>query len=324
MNTRPILIIWGEPNSIFSEIFFKSIKNYKSKKPIILIGSKKLMIRQLEKLKFDYKENLFNYSNDFSLNLKTDKINFINVNYDFNKPFEKITQKSNNFINKCFLKAFDIIKKNKISGLINGPISKKSFLKDKYQGVTEFLSSKFKISDNFTMLIYNKGLSVAPITTHLPIKKINTELTKAKIIKKVNLINKFCLDFFLKKPKIAICGLNPHCENFYSKISEEQSIIIPAINFLKKKNINVNGPFSADTIFIKKIRKNYDIVVGMYHDQVLAPIKTIYGFNSFNLTIGLPFLRLSPDHGPNENMIGENKSSPQSLINSIKFLNSIN
>lgn len=324
MNTRPILIIWGEPNSIFSEIFFKSIKNYKSKKPIILIGSKKLMIRQLEKLKFDYKENLFNYSNESSLSLKTDKINFINVNYDFKKPFEKITKKSNNFINRCFLKAFNIIKENKISGLINGPISKKSFLKNKYQGVTEFLSSKFKISDNFTMLIYNKGLSVAPITTHLPIKKITTELTKAKIIKKINLINKFYLDFFLKKPKIAICGLNPHCENFYSKISEEQSIIIPAINFLKKRNINVNGPFSADTIFIKKVRKNYDIVVGMYHDQVLAPIKTIYGFNSFNLTIGLPFLRLSPDHGPNENMIGENKSSPKSLINSLKFLNSIN
>ena len=93
---------------------------------------------------------------------------------------------------------------------------------------------------------------------------------------------------------------------------------------LKKNNIDVYGPFPADTIFLKEVRRNYDVVIGMYHDQVLAPIKTIYGFNSFNLTIGLPFLRLSPDHGPNENMMGKNKSDPKSLTNSIKFLNSIN
>jgi len=324
MNFKPIVIVWGEPNSVFSEIFFKFTKNYKSKKPIILIGSKKLLIKQLEKLNFRYNKNLFNYLNNYSLNLKNNKINFIDIEYSFTKPFEKITKKSNSFINRCFLKAFDIIKKIEITGLINGPLSKKNFLRNKHLGITEFLSSKFNVSDNYTMLIYNKELSVSPITTHLPIKKIHQQITKEKIINKINLINNFYLDFLFKKPKIAICGLNPHCENFFTKVSEEQLTIRPAIKMLKKNNIDVYGPFPADTIFLKEVRRNYDVIIGMYHDQVLAPIKTIYDFNSFNLTIGLPFLRLSPDHGPNENMLGKNKSDPKSLINSIKFLNSIN
>ena len=113
MNFKPIVIVWGEPNSVFSEIFFKFTKNYKSKKPIILIGSKKLLIKQLEKLNFRYNKNLFNYLNNYSLNLKNNKINFIDIEYSFTKPFEKITKKSNSFINRCFLKAFDIIKKLK-------------------------------------------------------------------------------------------------------------------------------------------------------------------------------------------------------------------
>jgi len=323
MTSSPILIVWGEPNSIFSEIFFKTIIRYKSKKPIILIGSKKLMIKQLEKLKFRYNKNLFNYLKDYSLDLKTNKINFINIQYDFDKPFEKITNRSNHFINRCFLKAFNIIKKNKISGLINGPISKKNFLKGKYQGITEYLSKKFNISDNFAMIIYDKKISVSPITTHLPIDKVKKNLTTKRIIAKTLLINNFYKKTLLKSPKIAICGLNPHCENFFVKQSEEKKIIEPAIKILKKK-VFIRGPFPADTIFLKNNRKKFDIIIGMYHDQVLAPIKTINEFGSINITTGLPFLRLSPDHGPNYKMAGKNKSSPQSLLNSIKFLDNIN
>ena len=85
--------------------------------------------------------------------------------------------------------------------------------------------------------------------------------------------------------------------------------------------LKIYGPFAADTIFLKSFRKEYDVIIGMYHDQVLTPIKTIYDFKAINITLGLPFLRISPDHGPNETMIGKNKSDPKSLINSIKFLN---
>ena len=88
---------------------------------------------------------------------------------------------------------------------------------------------------------------------------------------------------------------------------------MPAIKFLKKKKIKISGPFSADTIFLKKNRKKFNVIVGMYHDQVLTPMKTIFGFNAINITIGLPFLRISPDHGPNYEMFGLNKSKPNSL-----------
>ena len=105
------------------------------------------------------------------------------------------------------------------------------------------------------------------------------------------------------------------------KIPEEKKIIIPAINFLKRNKILINGPFSADTIFLKDKIKKFDVIVGMYHDQVLTPIKALYNFDAINITLGLPFIRISPDHGPNTSMLGKNKSNPQSLIEALKFLN---
>ena len=324
MSSNPILIVWGEPNSIFSEILFKSIKIYKNKKPIVLIGSFELLIKQFDKLKIKYNKNLINVINEDLKNLKTNKINLLNIEYDFKKTFEKISAKSNKYISKCFQKAFNIISKNKISGLINGPISKKNFLKKRYQGITELLSSHYGIKDNFAMLIYGKSLAVSPITTHLPIEKVSKKITKELIVRKLVLIDRFYKKFFFIKPKIAICCLNPHCENFFKTKNEENNIIAPAINSLKRKKININGPFPADTIFMKNLRNKHDVIIGMYHDQVLTPIKSIYGFEAINITIGLPFIRISPDHGPNFNMIGKNISSPQSLINSIKFLDKIN
>ena len=122
-----------------------------------------------------------------------------------------------------------------------------------------------------------------------------------------------------KKPKIAILGLNPHCESI-SKFNEDEKIIKPTIKLLNKKDFNVSGPFSADTFFIKKNRKKYNVVLGMYHDQVLTPIKTLYEYDAINITLGLPFIRISPDHGPNEKMVGKNKSNPLSLIKALTFL----
>ena len=319
MRKKPIIIIWGEPNSIFSEIFIKTLKNYKNKKPIIFIGSKKLIELQLKKMRLKNKFNLItlkNYKFD-DLNLK--KINILNINYQFKKPFEKISSKSNKFIANCFEAAVKIAENNKIEGIINGPISKKFFLKNKFQGITEYLAHKFKIKKNFCMLIYNKLISVIPITTHLPINRINKSISKNSIISKTILANGFFKKNLSKNPRFAICGLNPHCENFFN-LSEEDRIIKPAVKFLKKKKININGPFPADTIFLEQNRKKFDVIIGMYHDQVLTPIKALHGFNAINITLGLPVIRISPDHGPNFQMIGKNKSSPQSLIEAIKFL----
>ena len=319
MSNEPIIIIGGEPNSIFLEIFFKSIKSTKYRNPIIIIISKDLLISQMEKLGFNYKINLIdeNYKDFKKLNNK--KINLIDVNYNFKNTFEKITIKSNDYINNCFKIALHVLKKNRFSKLINGPISKKHFLKNKFLGITEYLASKTNRDGKVAMLIYNSKLSVSPITTHLPLKDVHIKISKQKIINHVNLITEFYRKKFKKNPKIAITGLNPHCESNYES-SEEERIIKPAIKALINKKIPIYGPFSADTIFMREKSRDYDVIIGMYHDQVLTPIKTLFGFDAINITLGLPFIRISPDHGPNTPMLGKNLSNPKSLIKAMKFL----
>ena len=319
MTKEPIIVTPGEPNSIFFEIFFKSIKfnNYKS--PIIIFGSKKLIMAQMKKLGFKFDINLI--ANDFKnfkiLNNK--KINIINVEYSFKKTFEPISKKSNKYIENSFNAALLYLKKNKLTKFINGPISKKYFLNGKSLGITEYLAKKVKIKNDFAMLIFNKKLSVSPLTTHLALKHVNKNISQKKICNHVKLISKFYEKNFMKKPKIAITGLNPHCESNF-KNSEEDQYIRPAIRTLIKKNYKVKGPFAADTIFMKRQSKNYDVIIGMYHDQVLTPIKSLFGFNAINITLGLPFTRISPDHGPNYSMLGKNLSDPKSLIEALKFL----
>ena len=318
-NSKPIIVICGEPNSVFSELLAKSIKKFRNKKPIILIGSYELIHLQLKKLGYKIKLKRIGLKNDLLRNKNLDKINILDISYNFTKVFEPVSSKSNKYITECFQKAFRIIKKNKISGLINGPISKKFFLKKKFPGITEFIANKFNVKNRYAMLIFNKNLSVCPITTHLPLNRVSKKINKKDIIIKSLIINNFYKKNFSIKPKIGITGLNPHCENFFN-ISEEKEIIEPAIKELKNKQIKVYGPFPADTIFLKQNLKKFDVIIGMYHDQVLTPIKSLYGFNAINITLGLPFLRISPDHGPNNKMIGKNKSDPQSLIDAFKFL----
>ena len=168
------------------------------------------------------------------------------------------------------------------------------------------------------MLIYNQKLSVCPITTHLPLSKISENINRKLIKEKIIIINDFYKNFLGIKPKIAVTGLNPHCESILN-FNEDDKIVIPAIKSLKKR-INVKGPFPADTIFLSNNRKKFNVIIGMYHDQVLAPIKTLYEYDAINITLGLPFLRITPDHGPNEKMIGKNKSNPLSLIKALNFL----
>ena len=322
MNNYPIIIVGGEPNSIFSEILINSYKKSKKNKPIILFGSYKLFAKQLSILKIKNKFKLIDLKNYNPKDLSYKRINICNIDYNFKKPFEKISAKSNQYISGCFTEALKFSKRNKISGFINGPISKKFFLGKRFLGITEFLASKEKIKNKFAMLIYNKNISVSPVTTHLPINKVVKNLSKEKIIKKVLLISDFFYFLNKKKPKIAITGLNPHCENFINT-SEEKKFITPAVNYLKKKKINITGPLAADTAFLKENLLRFDVIVGMYHDQVLTPIKTLAGFDAINITLGLPFIRVTPDHGPNEKMMGKNKSNFKSMLLAINFLNKI-
>ena len=317
MNYSPILIVSGEPNSVFLELFFKVLNKDKIKSPIILISSKKLLTLQMQKLEFKKKIKLLQVSKLKSYKLDNKTINLIDVKYNPGKAFEKISKKSNIFIKNSFDLAFQIIKKNNIHKFINGPISKKQFLKNKFLGITEYISEKFQ-ANNTCMLIYNETLSVCPITTHLPLKLVSKKINKKIISKNISLVNNFYEKKFNIKPRIAILGLNPHCESVH-KYNEDEKIIKPTIQYLKNR-YNVSGPYPADTIFLKDNRKKFDVIIGMYHDQVLAPLKTLFEYDAINITLGLPFIRVSPDHGPNETMLGKNLSNPLSLSRAIKFL----
>ncbi len=324
MKTNPILIISGEPYSVFLEIFFKSfkkklLKNFKS--PVILICSEKLILQQMKRLNYNFKINKISENDIPTLN-SNKNINILNVDFKFQNPFDKISKKSNNYIEDSCSLALKLIKKYNLKILINGPISKKHFLRNKYPGMTEYFAAKSQNKNQEVMLIYGKKLAVSPLTTHYPLKKVSKIISRKKLIEHAIKINEFFKFYLKKKPKIAVTGLNPHCET-NDKFSEEKKILIPAIKNLKIKKINISGPYPADTIFLKKNYQKFDVIVGMYHDQVLAPIKTIYEFKAINITIGLPFIRITPDHGPNNHMQGKNKSSPDSFIEIINFIKSI-
>ena len=171
MNSNFILVVNGEPNSVFSEIFIKSLNKLNVKTPIVYIFSEKLLKKQMKKLKINKKINLININNLSNYKLKNNFIILINIDYNQKKSFEKISTKSQLFIKKSFDTAFEIIKKEKIKKFINGPISKKNFLNKKYLGMTEYTSNYFSKEDT-CMLIFNKNLSVCPLTTHLPLSLV--------------------------------------------------------------------------------------------------------------------------------------------------------
>ena len=320
---KSIAIIAGEPNSISSEIIFKSWMLRKSftHKPFFIIGSIDLLELQKKKLKYNIKikeiKKNFTYKD-----LVGNAIPVLNVEYNQAKAFQKISNKSNSYILKSFNIAISLFKDRKIIGFINCPIAKESLFKNKYQGITEFLSKKNNSYGSEVMLLYNKKLSVVPLTTHIPLKKISYEIKKIKIHKKIKTINLFYKKIFKKNPKIAILGLNPH--NFSpQKNHEEKTIIFPAIKKAKNLKIKIQGPLSPDTSFMLHKKNKIDVMVGLYHDQVLTPFKALFNYDAINITLGLPYIRISPDHGVAKNILGKKIANPLSLIKSITFFNNI-
>jgi len=304
---NPILIVPGEKKSIFYEIFFKSLKLKSFLSPLILICNKKNLDKEIKRYKFNKHIKVIKFDEICSRKFNNKKIYVIDVKY----------LKPSKYVYNCFEIAFKLIKMGITHKMINGPINKTKTLNKKYLGVTEFVAQKFN-KNKFAMLIYNKKLSICPVTTHLPLKLVAKKITRTKIKEKIIIVNDFYKKFLGFKPKIAVVGLNPHCESIL-RFNEDIKIVLPVVKSLKNR-INVKGPFPADTIFLKNIRKKFDVIIGMYHDQVLTPIKTIFEYDAINITIGLPFLRVTPDHGPNEKMIGKNISNPTSLIRSLEFL----
>ena len=314
-------IVAGDPHSINSEIIAKAWKkknNFKNLN-IFVIGNYELIKKQLRVLKIQLKlKKIHNLNHkDFRK-----KLLIYDVPLSFNKAFDLSKNIKKNYIIKSLDIAIKLSKYKKIVGFINCPINKSEVFNNNY-GVTELTAKKLGILGKEAMLIYNKNLAVCPITTHLKLKHVANNLSKKKILNKITTINKFYKDKFKIKPRIGVMGLNPHNDEL-KKDSEEKKIILPAIKILRKKGYKIQGPISSDTAFLKFKQKNFDVLVGMYHDQVLSPFKALFNFNAINITLGLPFLRISPDHGTGTDIIKKNLANPQSLIESIKFFNKIN
>jgi 4-hydroxythreonine-4-phosphate dehydrogenase len=319
---KNIIIILGEPNSISSEIFLKSI-NYikKTKLNFIIIGNYSLLKKQANYLNF--KKNI-NFTFSKIDNLKKTKFNFINIDYKQSKPFDLKTNKTDVFIKKCFECAVLLLKKKLASGLINLPINKSKFTKNKYNGITEYIADKTNNKNKENMLLFNETFSVLPLTTHIPLKEVYKEISYKKIEKACKNINNFYLKTIKRKKfKIGILGLNPHNgENGYIG-NEEKRIIIPAIKKLKKK-YQITGPLSPDTSFLQRAKLKIDVLIGHYHDQILTTFKTKFNYDAINITIGLPFIRISPDHGVGTEIIGKGIADPKSFKNAIKFFSKYN
>ena len=314
---KKILIISGDPNSINSEIIFKSWKkiNDTLKKQIYFISNYKLIKSQFKKM--GYKAQIENVKN-IEENENSSNMKIINIDINFKDPFNVPISSSQRFIMQSLNLGHKLSLNENVLGIINCSINKR-LLGDRMLGVTEFFASKCGIKNNSeVMLIWNKKLSVCPVTTHINIKKVPKKLNEKLIINKINTINLWFKKNFKKKPQLAILGLNPHNAELKNN-SEERKIIISAINKLKKKRIKVAGPLVADTIFINDFKK-YNIIIGMFHDQVLGPFKSIFKFNAINITLGLKYLRVSPDHGTAVNLIRKNKADITSFLQCIKII----
>jgi 4-hydroxythreonine-4-phosphate dehydrogenase len=319
---KNIIIVLGEPNSISSEIFLKSI-NYikKSKLNFIIIGNYSLFKKQANYL--NYKKNI-NFRLSKIDNLKKTKFNFINIDYKQSKPFDLKTNKTDTFIKKSFECAVILLKKKLASGLINLPINKSKFTKNKHNGITEYIADKTNNKNKENMLLFNDTFSVLPLTTHIPLKEVYKQISYKKIEKACKNINNFYLKTIKRKKfKIGILGLNPHNgENGYIG-NEEKRIIIPAIKRLKKK-YQITGPLSPDTSFLQRAKLKIDVLIGHYHDQILTTFKTKFNYDAINITIGLPFIRISPDHGIGTEIIGKGIADPKSFKKAIKFFSKYN
>ena len=293
---KTIAIITSDPLSVNYEIIKKSIFFFKknNKNKYLFIGSKKL----------------------FNKKINTKKKYFQIENIIWNGHGKK-----KEYLQNSFNKFFELYKKKKVHGLINLPLNKKKFFGSTYPGVTEYIAKKFNRSNLETMLLYNSNFSVSPLTTHCEIKNISKKISIKKILVNFDNIYTFYKKFLkVKKPSIGILGLNPHNSMDFKGVSEEEEIIIPAIKKIRKKyRTKIYGPISPDVSFIERESKNLNSLIGIYHDQVLTTFKYIHKFNAINITLGLPFIRISPDHGTASNIINKNKANPQSFICCLEF-----
>lgn len=215
--------------------------------------------------------------------------------------------------------------RQELNAMVTAPVSKENIIRagHAFVGQTEFLSQIAGTERTVMMLLGHdergRWLRVALATTHVPLKMVAGQVTRAKVDLAIELTAKACRDLHLPRARVAVCGLNPHAGEGGELGTEEKTTIGPAVLAAQRKQLDVLGPFSADTLFYHAFRGDYDAVVAMYHDQGLCPLKLIGFETGVNWTLGLPFIRTSPDHGTAYNIAGEGIADPSSMISAIQL-----
>ena len=334
-SNKPIIVSMGEPSGISSEIIIKVwLKRdlYKIPPFILVDDLKKLnQVNSLFNLKANFKA--INRKDDISQIFST-SIPVIDLNANINFCPGKPNPKNSRYVLKSITEAFEFVYMKKSSGMLTLPVCKTTLKKGKFNfnGQTEYLSylaskkNKKKYSEIMilsTTKPVDKGrdLIVGLITTHIPLKKIHNLIDQTSIYEKVVAFKKSLSRIWkIRSPKIGITSINPHAGEEGLIGTEEINTIKPILRTCKKKKIKIIGPLSSDSCFHKSKREQFDGILCFYHDQGLIPVKTLDFNHSINITGGLPFLRVSPDHGPAFDIAKKNIASLDSLVASFHFL----
>ncbi len=318
-NKIKVGITQGDINGIGYEIIFKALADNRVLDIFtpVIYGSSKVAA---------YHRKALNIAN-FSLNsIRTPddahpkRVNIINcLDDEVRVELGKSTAIAGEASFKALELAVQDIKRGAIDVLVTAPINKKNIQSDKFPfpGHTEYLARQAE-SDEVLMLMVSDVLKVGVVTGHIPLKEVANNITIDNIVEKLKILDSTLrIDFTIRKPRIAVLGLNPHAGDEGVIGNEEEEIIIPAVNKAKEEGIMALGPYPADGLFGSDRLKNFDAILAMYHDQGLAPFKALAFTNGVNYTAGLPFIRTSPDHGTAYDIAGMNKADKESFLNAI-------
>jgi 4-hydroxythreonine-4-phosphate dehydrogenase len=321
-NTPVIGITMGDPSGIGPEIILKSYdKPVVRKNRVLVIGDYQIMKAVYDILKVrSFKLNRVLDVSECVYN--SDVLNIMDLGLaDMNYFKPGIVQAaSGNIAFQAIRKAVELAKISEIETVVTAPINKEALhlAGHKYPGHTEILANMTDTKD-YAMLLFDKKLSVIHVSTHVSLLEAITGLRRERIEKVIEMADGIMKRLQIIDPRIAVAGINPHSGENGLFGAEEKNEIIPAINNMKQKGINVDGPCPPDTVFLQAVKGKYDVVVAMYHDQGHIPLKLL-GFNSgVNVTVGLPFVRTSVDHGTAFEIAWQGKASENSMVEAIKL-----
>jgi 4-hydroxythreonine-4-phosphate dehydrogenase len=321
-NSHIIGVTMGDPSGIGPEIILKSFNrpDIRSRR-IIVIGDYSIMAAAFNLLNIN-SFRLKRVDEVSDAEFSSDELNILDLQLVDMNQFQPgiVNSISGNAAFECIHKAIDLAKNKAIDGVVTAPLNKEALQLSghNYPGHTEIFASLTGTRD-YAMLLHDDKLSVIHVSTHISLLNAITGLRRERIEKVIELADTYMKRLGYKSPSIAVAGINPHAGENGLFGQEEEREIIPAVGNMKKKGLNVNGPFPPDTIFLLAVNGKYDVVVAMYHDQGHIPLKMI-GFKSgVNITAGLPFVRTSVDHGTAFEIAWKGEADESSMVQAIKL-----